>query len=248
MHSRPDAIILCGGAGTRLRAVTDSPKAMASVAGRPFLELLLRQLRRRDIRRVILATGYQGSLIQSHFDNRAFDLELVYSPELVPLGTGGALRNAADLLQSSVVLVMNGDSYTDADLHLFLLQHQESGADVSVLVVPPDGRNDCGNLSVDSYGRLLAFEEKQQSAAVKYINAGIYAVSTRLLQEIPTGEAISLERELFPQWLKEGKSIRAVIEQTTCHDIGTPERYEHAQTVLAEVELEPHTAALRGRL
>ena len=113
----PDAIVLCGGAGLRLRSVIgDAPKGMAAVAGRPFLELLLRQLRRHGFERVILAVGYQRDMIYSHFGESAFGLRLAYSVESSPLGTGGAVRNAADLVESESVLIMNGDSYTDADL------------------------------------------------------------------------------------------------------------------------------------
>lgn len=237
MRSAPDAIILCGGAGSRLRDVTDAPKAMVTIGGRPFLEVLLRQLRRHEFERVILAVGYRADVIQSHFGNEAFGLRLLYSRELIPLGTGGALRNAADLVQSSVALVLNGDSYTNADLSGFQMRHDGSGADMSLLVVPPDGREDCGTVSVEPSGRVAAFYEKQASAGAKYINSGIYLLSRQLLSEIPAGSAVSLEKEMLPLWMNRGKSIRAVIDPATCHDVGTPERYRNAQTALAEVEM-----------
>src|SRR5262245_37315350 len=130
MPNMPDAIVLCGGAGLRLRSVTaGAPKAMAGIAGRPFLELLLRQLRRQSFQRVILAVGHQQNMIRSYFGQRALGLELKYSAESSPLGTGGALRNAADLVQSDTLLVVNGDSYTDADLNGLVLQHDETRAD-----------------------------------------------------------------------------------------------------------------------
>src|SRR5262245_2717165 len=117
MRETPDAIVLCGGAGLRLRSVIgQTPKSLADVAGCPFLELLLRQLRRNGLERVILAVGYQRESIQSQFQDRAFGLDLRYSIESHPLGTGGALRQAADLVESENVLALNGDSYTDANL------------------------------------------------------------------------------------------------------------------------------------
>jgi len=232
----PDAIILCGGAGSRLRTVTDGPKAMAKVGTRPFLELLFRQLRRHDIERVILAVGYQRGVIESHFGEEAFGLQLLYSPEAKPLGTGGALRNAAGLVRSNEALVLNGDSYTDANLGRFLRHHRDSSVDMSVLVVSPDGRDDCGTVSLDAGGRLLAFQEKQPSAGPKYVNAGIYVLSREMLYEIPEGIEVSLERELVPGWLMRGKRIVAMVDRAACIDIGTPERYRDAQTVLAEVE------------
>jgi NDP-sugar pyrophosphorylase family protein len=219
---------------------------MAPVAGRPFLELLLLQLRRWGMERVILAVGYRGDVIQSHFGDEAFGLQLLYSPEVIPLGTGGALRNAADLVESSVALVLNGDSYTDADLDRFLVRHHESRADLSVLIVPPDGREDCGTVSIDTDGGLLTFQEKQAHIGPRYINAGIYLVSRETLLEIPAGNEISLERELIPLWLERGKSITATVDPSLCHDIGTPERYRNAQAVLAEAESRHSLATLRS--
>lgn len=245
MRRANDAIVLCGGAGTRLRAVTDGPKAMVSVGGRPFLELLLHQLRRWGIERVILAVGYQGDAIRNHFGDEAFGLEIVYSPELTPLGTGGALRNAADLVSSSTVLVLNGDSYTDADLQRFFKNHTHNGAEISVLVVPPDGREDCGAVSVDPEGRLLDFQEKQPGIGPRYVNAGIYLLSREILYETSSGIQLSMERELVPKWLAEGKQIRAILDPAMCHDIGTPERYQRAQALLGGVE--KNILALPGR-
>ena len=244
MRSLPDAIVLCGGAGSRLRPLTDEPKAMVSIGGRPFLEIILRQLRRWGCDRVILAVGYRADAIQSYFGSEAFGLRLLYSPELIPLGTGGALRNAVGLAQSSTILILNGDSYTDADLHGFHIRHLESEADMSLLVVPPDGREDCGTVSMGPSGSLMAFQEKEPLAGPKYTNAGIYLLSRALLEKIPPKREVSLEKELLPEWLRQSKNIRVTIDRATCYDIGTPERFWSAQTALADVEMGsyPNTA------
>jgi mannose-1-phosphate guanylyltransferase len=234
----PEAIILCGGEGLRLRIVTSGPKAMASVAGRPFLELLLRQLRRHGIQRVILAVGYQSDVIRSHFGERVFGLQLAYSIELIPLGTGGALRNAAHLIESDMVLVMNGDSYIDADLQALAIRHRESRADASVLVVPADERDDCGGVSLGSGNRLVAFKEKRKSPDARYMNAGVYILSREMFDDIPPGIQVSLEQEVFPRWLGEGRHVQAIVDPGACIDIGTPERYWSAQDNLAGVEEE----------
>jgi len=237
MPSLPDAVILCGGAGTRLRSVTgDAPKVMASVAGRPFLELLLRQLHRHGFERAIMAVGYRRDAIRSRFGDEACGLRLSYSEETDPLGTGGALRNAVQLLESEIALVMNGDSYTDLDLDAFVASHQATAADASLAVVPADGRADCGSVFADAEGKLTGFAEKQDNARAPYINAGIYLLSKSLLLEIPSGLQISLERELLPRWLEAGRSIRAFVAGTRCVDIGTPERFSEAQQVLANAE------------
>jgi mannose-1-phosphate guanylyltransferase len=237
MPSVADAIVLCGGAGLRLRSVTgDAPKSLASIGGRPFLDILLSQLRRHGFQHIILAVGYQRDLIRSHFDNQAHDTSLEYSIESTPLGTGGALRDAVDLVESDFALIMNGDSYTDADLSGFIADYCEAQADLSVLVVPTDGRVDCGLVSVDPKGRVLGFKEKQSPTGRQYVNSGIYVAAKSVLYEISPNVRVSLEEELFPRWLAEGKKIRAFHHSGRCIDIGTPERYLSAQETLANVE------------
>jgi mannose-1-phosphate guanylyltransferase len=220
---------------------------MATVAGRPFLELLLRQLSRHGFERAILAVGYQQDLIRSQLGNSLFGLRLDYSSEASPLGTGGALRQAADLMESDTAVAMNGDSYTDADLESFVSKHANSGAQASVVVVPADGRSDCGLVSVDPNERVLQFDEKQGTARTHFVNAGIYSMSKELLDEIPAGLPISLEREVFPRWLKEGKNIRVFVCPNKCVDIGTPDRYQTAQDVLADAELEVSAPGPEGQ-
>jgi NDP-sugar pyrophosphorylase family protein len=249
MPSTTDAMLVCGGAGLRLRSITgDVPKAMASIAGRPFLELLLRQLRRHGFQRVILAVGHREDVIRSHFGESAFGLQLAYSAESLPLGTGGALRKAVDVVKSDSLLIMNGDSYTDADLPKFVAAYRESKADASVLLIPADERDDCGTVLVSEGGRLVRFEEKQDSFHAPYFNAGVYMMSRQLLYEIPPGLEISVERELLPRWLKQGKDITGFVCLGRCIDIGTPERYRDAQDILANVELDASALQHEGRL
>lgn len=248
MPSVVDAIILCGGAGLRLRSVTgDAPKSLASIGGRPFLDILLSQLRRNGFLHVILAVGYQRDLIRSCLDNRAADMFLEYSIETTPLGTGGALRNAVDLVKSESVLIMNGDSYTDADLRGFVAAYREAEADLSALVVPTDGRADCGLVSVGASGKVLGFKEKQSATGAQYVNAGIYMTAKHILHEIPPNRRISLEEEVFPRLLADGKNIRAFHHSGRCIDIGTPERYLNAQETLANVEKQSVLSGPEGR-
>lgn len=237
MHKMPNAIILCGGAGSRLRSITgNAPKPMALIAGRPFLELLLLQLARSSIRRVILAAGYRKEAIMSHFGDRYGGVNLIYSVESSPLGTGGALRNAADVLDSDVALVMNGDSYIDADFHQLVKEHYENEADVTVLLTRDESRNDCGSVLFDGNGRIYKFQEKISTKKPSYVNAGVYLISRSLLFGIPYGNPVSIERELFPRWLREKKLVWAALSSSACVDIGTPERYLLAQTALAHAE------------
>jgi NDP-sugar pyrophosphorylase family protein len=225
----------------------NSPKSLANIGGRPFLEILLSQLRRHGFRRVILAVGYQKDLIQEHFGDRAFGLDLKYSIESAPLGTGGALRNAVDQIGSDTALIMNGDSYTDADLTAFVTDYRSAKADVSMLVVPADGRVDCGLVSVDANGRALGFKEKQSALGAQYVNAGIYVATKRRLGAIEPSMQVSLETDLFPRWLAEGRYLRAFIHVGECIDIGTPERYQSAQFTLARVEPGGNLAKPKGQ-
>jgi NDP-sugar pyrophosphorylase family protein len=238
MLSAADPIILCGGAGTRLRSVTgEAPKSLACIGQRPFLEILLSQLHRHGFYRAILAVGYQNDLIRSHFGDQALGLQISYSVESTPLGTGGALRNALAMVESQAALIMNGDSYTDVDLGAFLVDFQDTNADLSVVVVPADGREDCGSVAVDPGGRVLGFREKQSLAGKIYVNAGIYLARKRILEEIPTDTQVSLEAELFPRWLRERRNLRAFHYAGECIDIGTPQRFQSAQVLLANAEL-----------
>jgi NDP-sugar pyrophosphorylase family protein len=248
MPSVADAIILCGGEGVRLRSVTgDAPKSLASIGGRPFLDILLSQLKRHGFEHVILAVGYQRDLIRSQFGDAAHGIRLSYSVETMPLGTGGALRNAVEFLETDSALIMNGDSYTDADLATFATQFIETTPDLSAAVVPADGRVDCGLVSADPKGRVLGFKEKQSASGKQYVNAGIYMVTKKLLREIAPNQKISLEEELFPRWLAQGKNIQAFHHEGKCIDIGTPERYLSAQEILANVEMDGTLPRPEGR-
>lgn len=248
MPTAIDAIVLCGGAGLRLRSVTgDAPKSLASIGGRPFLEILFQQLRRHGFQRAILAVGFQGDVIRSHFGSRADGLTLEYSIETEPLGTGGALRKAADYLETDRALILNGDSYTDADLPAFGDDACSANADISILLVPVDGRVDCGLVSVDANHSVLGFKEKQAALGTQYVNAGAYVATKRLLLDIQPGARISLETDLFPRWLAEGKHIRGFNHPGKCVDIGTPERFQDAQESLANAELGGALSGAEGR-
>lgn len=241
MPEAEDAVILCGGAGLRLLPVTGGvPKSLARVSGRPFLEVLLRQLQRHGFSRVVLATGYQGSAIRTQFGEAFGEVRLAYSEEPSPLGTGGALRHAAGHFRSACCLAMNGDSYTDVDLGELVAAHRTSKADLSIVVAPADGRADSGAIRIDSSGSVLQFAEKESPPLPSgpYLNCGIYVLSRQVLFGIPTEVPISLERELFPNWIHQGLSVKAFVHCGRCLDIGTPDRYLAAQTLLANVEVD----------
>lgn len=223
--------ILAGGKGTRLQSVvSDRPKPLAAVAERPFLAYQLDQLAAAGIRRVVLCTGYMGAQVKCAFGASYAGMRLEYSLESVPLGTGGALRNALAHITSNPVLVMNGDSYCDANLADFWTFHCQRHADASILLAEVGEADRYGQVRVDDQQRVAAFVEKGASAGPGWINAGIYLIARRLLESIPPGKAVSLEREVFPGWVAArfyGHRCRARFL-----DIGTPESYALAEAFL----------------
>jgi NDP-sugar pyrophosphorylase family protein len=223
-----DAVILAGGLGTRLRpVVSDRPKVLAEVHGRPFLAYLLDHLARAGVREVVLCTGYRGERIRAAFGEAYGSTRLRYSQEASPLGTGGALRQALPLLRSDTCLVVNGDSFCDAKLREVLVWHRRCNAQVSLVLteVPAAGR--FGRVLVDEQGRLVRFTEKGPQVGPGWINAGIYMLERSLLAGIPAGQAWSLERELFPNWI--GRGIFGYRHRGRFIDIGVPEALRAAE-------------------
>lgn len=233
----PDVVILAGGAGLRLKSATgDVPKPMAKIGNRPFLEFLLLQLKRQEFTRIILSVGQKQQMIREHFGESAFGLHLSYSLEPFPLGTGGGLRQSVTHVATDSFLALNGDSYTDVDLNQLLEAHLNHKADVTMAVIPGT-RSDGGSVAFDPYGKVTAFAEKRAVQDASYLSAGIYIMKKSLVEGIGPGLNISLEQQLFPEWLASGKRIQAFVSPARCIDIGTPERYQQAQGLLASVEL-----------
>ena len=178
--------MLSGGFGLRLRGVIgETPKPMAQIAGRPFMELLLKQLKRHEFSRVILSVGYKQEIIREYFGDAAFGLELMYSIETSPLGTGGALRESAAHVRTETALVMNGDSYTNVDLTRLVRSHKRGDADVTVVVIP-ETRSDAGSVVLDRNGKVKTFAEKRVVPDSEYLSAGIYVLGKNLINAVPT--------------------------------------------------------------
>jgi D-glycero-alpha-D-manno-heptose 1-phosphate guanylyltransferase len=219
------AAILAGGLGTRLRpAIDDRPKVLAPVSGRPFLTYLIDMLRAASVRRVVLLTGYKGEQVESAFGEYYQGVSLVYSPESSPLGTGGALRAALPQLDTSMILLLNGDSYCGMDLNAFGRFHRRRGADASMALTWVEDAGRYGRVETTAGGRVTAFAEKQPAGGSGWINAGVYLLERRVIEEIPTGRPVSLERELLSAWI-ETKSIYGHRRARSFLDVGTPESY-----------------------
>jgi histidinol-phosphate phosphatase family protein len=220
--------VLAGGLGTRLRPVlADRPKGLAEVHKRPFLAYLLDQVAAAGLRYVVLCTGYLGEKIYDTFGVSYGPLKLAYSHEREPLGTGGALRLALPKLQSNPVLIMNGDSYCAADLRSFLFWHCNRGAKATVLLTRVAQTGRYGSVNVDGDGAVLEFMEKRQGVVADWINAGIYLLSQPVLSSIPQQMEVSLEYDIFHQWI--GRGLYGYQSQGPFLDIGTPEDFGRAE-------------------
>ena len=225
------AVLLAGGFGTRLRgAVPDLPKPLAPVRGRPFIAYLLDQLVQAGFTRAILCLHYKSDQIIQALDRNHGPLELQYSVEPQPLGTGGAVRLAFDQTDAPRLLVMNADSFCAAPLAEFAAFHSDHGQPGSILSVEVPDTARYGRLEIALNDRVRAFIEKNAASGPGNINAGIYILDRTLIESIPTGRPVSLETEMFPAWLPQGlmawKSSAAFI------DIGTPESYAQVETHL----------------
>lgn len=217
------AAVLAGGLGTRLHSVvSDRPKVLADVRGRPFLAYLLDQLASVGVANVVLCIGYLGEQVRSTFGDSYGNVRLAYSQESSPLGTGGALRMAAPLLKTDHALVLNGDSYCDVDLGDFWAWHRERGAESTLLLTWVPDTSRYGRVNVDDKGLSHSIEEKG-AGGPGWISAGIYLIERRRILDIPAGREVSLEREVFPDWA--GRALYGYQTKGRFLDIGTPESY-----------------------
>jgi len=224
------AVILAGGLGTRLRAaVADVPKVLAPVHGRPFLTHVLERLAAASVRRAVLLTGYRADDVERIIGTRCGSLQLEYSRETRPLGTGGALRQALERLDTPTILLLNGDSCCDIDLQQFFNWHRRRRADLTMAVARVADASRFGRVQLNTEGKIVRFVEKGATARPGWINAGIYLIQRRLLESMPTGQSLSLEREFLPRWLATERVLgfRCV---GPFLDIGTPESYTAAES------------------
>ncbi len=222
------AAILAGGLGTRLRSVvSDRPKVMATVAGRPFITHLLDQLVESGIRKTVLCTGYMAAMIQEELGYNYCGMELSYSIEDIPLGTGGALRNAVGMVSGDMLLVLNGDSYCRCDIADFIVRQAASGACAGMVLARVEDVSRFGTVQTNEASRVESFIEKGGEAGPGWINAGIYLLPIAKISAIPENCSVSLERELIPSLIANG--IYGHQCAGSFIDIGIPEEYQRSQ-------------------
>ncbi|MEZ5186674.1 MAG: NDP-sugar synthase [Candidatus Nanopelagicales bacterium] len=224
-----ESILLVGGKGTRLRPLTiNTPKPMLPVAGVPFTEHQIAIARAAGITRIALGTSYRAEVFSDYFgDGSDFGLALDYRVEDEPLGTGGAIRNAADALTcgpDDPVVVFNGDILTGLDIRALVAAWREADADVALYLTRVKDPRAFG--LVPTVGdRVTAFLEKPQTPeeiVTDQINAGCYVFRRSVIDHIPVGRPVSVERETFPELLAAGRTVVGWVDPGYWLDLGTP--------------------------
>ena len=222
-------ILLVGGFGTRLLPLTNkTPKPMLPVANLPVTEHQLLAAKAAGITKVVLATAYLAETFTPYFgDGSKWGIELKYALESEPLGTGGAIRNAAELIFSEIsedepIVVFNGDVLSRHDLAAQIRLHQSSSAAVTLHLVNVEDARPYGCVPFDESGHVTDFLEKMENPITNTINAGCYVFSPQVIKEIELGKVVSVEREVFPELLKRGRVVQAFVDNSYWLDMGTP--------------------------
>lgn len=224
------AILLAGGLGARLRSVvSDRPKPMALIQGKPFLQYVTRELVRHGITDIIFAVGYKGTMVEEYFkDGSGFGFVASYAYEKTLLGTAGAIRNAGSYITEERFYVLNADTFYQIDYTRLALQMDRQLLDMALVLRQAPDVSRYGEALLDSRGQLIGFNEKTTDPRPGTINGGIYLMSRRLLEEIPEGK-VSLENEMIPKWLAEGRRLGGFVNDGYFIDIGIPEAYYQFQ-------------------
>ena len=235
------AVILAGGEGSRLRPITSRvPKPAAPLLGRPFISYILENLVRHGVDRAVFSTGYLAAAIEAEVgDGGRYGLEVRYASEDSPLGTAGAIKNAASELGPGGFLVLNGDILTDADLSAIVALHRERSAAATLLTTAVDDPSRYGLVDVRTDGRVASFVEKPDDdwPGPGLINAGVYVLEPEVLDLVPPRREFSIERGVFPSLAASG-SLYAFVGTGYWRDIGTPQSYLHAHFDLLRGSLE----------
>ncbi|WP_232663972.1 sugar phosphate nucleotidyltransferase [Pseudonocardia sp. TRM90224] len=229
-----EAVVLVGGKGTRLRPLTlSAAKPMLPAAGVPFLAHLISRIRQAGVRRVVLGTSYMAETFSEHFGSGAeLGCEMEYVVEDQPLGTGGGIRNVAKHLTAETVLVFNGDVLCGTDLTAVVDTHRRTEADVTLHLVRVLNPRAFGCVPTDADGRVLDFLEKTEDPPTDQINAGCYVFRRSVIDSIPEGRPVSVERETFPGLLAAGARLSGHVDNAYWRDMGTPADLVHGSADL----------------
>jgi len=222
------ALFLAGGMGLRLKPLTNKmPKPMVPIMNKPLLERTFINLKKSGITEIVISSCYRPDYLKNHFGNgEEFGLKIKYIVEESPLGTGGAIRNAASQFKETFV-VFNSDILSDMDLQKMIDHHKKSTAHASIAVTEVSNPSAYGVIEYNKEGYVVSFIEKPAPGenSSNFINAGIYIFEPEILQEIPLNKVISIERDVFPKYIADGYKISIYKNDGYWIDIGTIEKY-----------------------
>ncbi|MFH1856436.1 MAG: sugar phosphate nucleotidyltransferase, partial [Candidatus Omnitrophota bacterium] len=190
-----DVFILCGGEGKRLKKISGNiPKPMVKIGKQPFLDIVINYLRQFGFKRFILGIGYRADFIKKYYKEcKIPGVEIVFSPEDTPLGTGGAIKKAKKFIKSPVFLVLNGDSFSKFKPEDFFKFHQQKKAEASILLRKVENNQDYGAILTDKESRITCFSEKNPGIRNNYINGGVYLFNKSVFSKMPKENKFSLE-------------------------------------------------------
>lgn len=224
-----EAIVLAGGLGTRLQhVVSDVPKPMADIGGKPFLSLLLTKLSGQGFRRIILSVGYKQENIRAYFQESYMGMCIDYVSENHPLGTGGAIRSAWESVEEDDVFVFNGDTFYDLDIHRFLMFHKARNGIISMALKPMKTFERYGSVELSEKGRIVSFCEKKM-VENGLINGGVYVLNRDLGNVLREKEGVFSFEKDFLELFTDRFDIGGYIDDGYFVDIGVPEDYAKAQ-------------------
>ena len=222
-------ILLVGGFGTRLKPLTsESPKPMLPVAGLPVTEHQILAAKKAGVHTLVLATSYLSEVFTPYFgDGSRWGIKILYAVEKEPLGTGGAIRNAAQMLDlanlgDEPIVIFNGDVLSRHSIADQITFHQTKSADATLHLIEVEDARAFGCVPTNADGRVTAFLEKMDNPVTNSINAGCYVFHPSILDRIPLGEVVSIERETFPALVESGRPVFGYKEQAYWLDVGTP--------------------------
>ena len=231
-----EAIVLAGGMGTRLRqAVSEVPKSMAPVNGRPFLEYLLDYLDKNGFGHVVLSVGFMNEQIREHFGERHKGIRLSYAVEESPLGTGGGIRKAFGMVGGAEAFAFNGDSLFLADPAKMFSFHETGAGYLTIALRYVEDASRYGSVKMDALHRIRGFAEKTAEGGPGYINGGVYILNKAFLTGTAFPESFSLEKDCFEQYYRD-IPILGFPSEGYFLDIGIPEDYHRAQDEFRKLE------------
>jgi D-glycero-alpha-D-manno-heptose 1-phosphate guanylyltransferase len=238
----PDVVILAGGLGKRLKSVTGgAQKVLAKIGEKPFLEILIDYIASQGAKRFILCVGHGSDEVEAYFKDKYSALEIIFSREDAPLGTGGAIKQGAGYVKTDRFLAMNGDCFCVIDYKALIAAHRGHKANATIAITKLPDVREYGSITINEKSRIVGFKEKStvgdglvSARTAGLINTGTYCLDRDVFDLIPTPQKFSIEYDFFPHLV--GKGFYAFEVENRFIDIGTPERYQWAQEHLKSLK------------